>query len=435
MTFYLRHIQGSKRGRVTSHVQNRIRIGRSPDNDMCMDPDRDEEVSAHHAAIFKEGDHFLLEDLDSTNGTFLNGRRITDPVVVSDGDELEFAAGGPRVIFSTKAFPPDESLRATVAVSQYTTDAEGLSPNHRIGARTAMFMRELYDTSADTIKRLRVAILSVAVVLGFVATGLIIGNFRQRNEIVSLAQRANEIQAANSSLEQSRLALLQEGRALEEKISRQAEALKRLEGLVQKLAGGGIESRVTEQGDISVSLPNVNFQFDDAALTPDGLEKVSYIASLLKGDDNDRVILVQGHASLEPGGNEARNAELARQRTEAVTAAFLAAGIASKRLRSQSFGSSRPVASNDTEEGRRQNRRVEVILAAPGTPAEVAIARAAAPEKRRPRISSNESPKPPSQPVSVARRDSATESPPADEMEKIQATVPVEQILDSVFEK
>ncbi|HYN88848.1 MAG TPA: FHA domain-containing protein, partial [Ardenticatenaceae bacterium] len=49
-------------------------IGRWPDNDVVL-PDRT--VSRHHAQIRKVGTQFLLEDLESTNGTFVNGERIT----------------------------------------------------------------------------------------------------------------------------------------------------------------------------------------------------------------------------------------------------------------------------------------------------------------------------------------------------------------------
>ncbi len=51
-----------------------ITIGRNPGNDICID---NLAVSSFHAKIIKEGNKFLIEDLKSTNGTFLNKKRIT----------------------------------------------------------------------------------------------------------------------------------------------------------------------------------------------------------------------------------------------------------------------------------------------------------------------------------------------------------------------
>jgi DNA-binding response OmpR family regulator len=61
-------------------------IGRWQDNDVVVD---DRWVSRYHARIRREDDHYVIEDLDSKNGTFVNGRRITGPAVLSDGDQVQ----------------------------------------------------------------------------------------------------------------------------------------------------------------------------------------------------------------------------------------------------------------------------------------------------------------------------------------------------------
>ncbi|MEZ4317141.1 MAG: FHA domain-containing protein [Myxococcota bacterium] len=64
-----------------------ISIGRSSSNRIVL---RSESVSGHHALLFREGDEIRVRDLRSTNGTYLNGERVTGEVSVRTGDELRF---------------------------------------------------------------------------------------------------------------------------------------------------------------------------------------------------------------------------------------------------------------------------------------------------------------------------------------------------------
>jgi outer membrane protein OmpA-like peptidoglycan-associated protein len=61
-------------------------------------------------------------------------------------------------------------------------------------------------------------------------------------------------------------------------------------------------------------------------------------------------------------GDSRSNLELSRLRAEAVISYLAAKGIATSRLSAKGYGSSKPLASNDTSEGRELNRRVEYIL-------------------------------------------------------------------------
>lgn len=71
-------------------------IGRSPSAHLCIP---EESVSREHAVILFEGEDFLVEDLQSTNGTRVNGKRIrTAPL--ADGDELQL--GQTRLRFALR---------------------------------------------------------------------------------------------------------------------------------------------------------------------------------------------------------------------------------------------------------------------------------------------------------------------------------------------
>jgi predicted component of type VI protein secretion system len=61
-----------------------VTIGRQPDNDLCID---NPAVSGHHAKVYAEGDHFVIEDADSFNGMYVNGQRISKAVLM-DGDNV-----------------------------------------------------------------------------------------------------------------------------------------------------------------------------------------------------------------------------------------------------------------------------------------------------------------------------------------------------------
>jgi len=73
---------------------------------------------------------------------------------------------------------------------------------------------------------------------------------------------------------------------------------------------------------------------------------------------SNRSIRIEGHT--DSMGTDAYNMALGQRRANTVKNYFVSKGLSSGRLTTRSFGESKPVASNDTEDGRRQNRRVEL---------------------------------------------------------------------------
>ncbi len=99
ITVQLIHIQGPMKGEIREFSQESISIGRHPSSDLKLPADLTT-ISRNHAEIRREGNQFRLIDR-STNGTFVNGKKITD-VLLRDGDVLEFADGGPKISFLTQ---------------------------------------------------------------------------------------------------------------------------------------------------------------------------------------------------------------------------------------------------------------------------------------------------------------------------------------------
>jgi pSer/pThr/pTyr-binding forkhead associated (FHA) protein len=93
------HIQGPLKGEIQESSESTISIGRHPTCHMRFPKDLSI-ISRKHAQIVREGNRFKLID-QSTNGTFVNGKRVKE-AYLKDGDVLVFSEGGPKVSFLTK---------------------------------------------------------------------------------------------------------------------------------------------------------------------------------------------------------------------------------------------------------------------------------------------------------------------------------------------
>jgi outer membrane protein OmpA-like peptidoglycan-associated protein len=145
------------------------------------------------------------------------------------------------------------------------------------------------------------------------------------------------------------------------RIDQQRLELEKNRALIEELKRRNIEARETERG-VAVDLPNVIFQFDSAALTPEGRERVGQIASVVKRQAAPRKISVEGHASKEKADQELYNQKLSERRAQIVAGALEQNGVSRDHMNAKGIGTRSPVASNETDEGRKKNRRVEVII-------------------------------------------------------------------------
>lgn len=151
MTIRLEIVGGACRGQRESFPEPPVRVGRRPGSDLQLHPERDLEVSGEHALIDRDAGGWFVRDLDSRNGTLVNGERLRADRYLEDGDEIELGTGGPRLrVRIDEEVPPTEDPPETLP---------GMAPVERGG---------------DAGKEWAKGPLAAAVVLGLAALGVVL---------------------------------------------------------------------------------------------------------------------------------------------------------------------------------------------------------------------------------------------------------------------
>lgn len=120
-----------------------------------------------------------------------------------------------------------------------------------------------------------------------------------------------------------------------------------------------VEEAVEEAPPVEIRMNNIFFDFDKAKLRSESYMEMNRWIRMLK--ENEHVNLhISGHA--DSLGSEPYNQKLSEKRARAVVDYLVENGIERDRLTAEGFGENMPVASNETEEGRQRNRRVQVRI-------------------------------------------------------------------------
>ena len=143
--------------------------------------------------------------------------------------------------------------------------------------------------------------------------------------------------------------------------------------LRESTAGSGVDVTKTPDGSaILVNLPDgVTFDTSSYVLKPEFRPTLTDVANSLSQYPNS-LVDVLGHT--DSTGSSAYNQTLSENRARTVANFLSSQGVSANRIRSQGFGMTMPIASNDTPEGRARNRRVEIKIT-PITQEEVQAAR------------------------------------------------------------
>lgn len=170
------------------------------------------------------------------------------------------------------------------------------------------------------------------------------------------AESARVAELATEEAQQARR--LAESRASEAEFARREAELasEQISSLTRQLEN--LQLRQTESG-VVVTLGDVLFASGQTSLVEGAISSLEEVVDLLQTEP-DKKIRVEGHT--DSSGDPEENIQLSKLRADAVRQALIDLGVAEDRITSEGMGEDFPIASNEDQEGRARNRRVDVIL-------------------------------------------------------------------------
>lgn len=127
---------------------------------------------------------------------------------------------------------------------------------------------------------------------------------------------------------------------------------------VRIAAGDGMNMVGRKFTDTKIVTHGINFDVDQATLRPESMGVLNQIKAVM---DQDPALKFEIDGHTDNSGDAAHNQALSKERAEAVKAQLVAMGISADRLTTKGYGDTKPMASNDTPDGKANNRRVEFV--------------------------------------------------------------------------
>lgn len=231
--------------------------------------------------------------------------------------------------------------------------AQQRAANANASAEAARMQRQIALEEAEKARMMRDEALSTAA-LAEQQKQLAL---EARAEAERLKLQAEE--AANSAMSEAEKAKIRaEAEAARAEAARaEAEAAKAaMNQLKEELTE--LKTRQTDRG-LVITLGDVLFEFNKSELIPGAARNLEPLVVALK-DNPEQTIEIEGHT--DSIGSEQYNIDLSKKRADAVKSFLVRYEIDANRISTKGLGYEFPVASNKTEAGRQQNRRVEIIL-------------------------------------------------------------------------
>ncbi len=267
-----------------------------------------------------------------------------------------------------------ERARSAYKIAQDTPGIETDAPVALYDARIALESAEKANEDIQKLEHLAYLAEKKAQVAVLVAEGKSsetqISQLSKSKDKMVIKSREYETDAALAEAEKRTLEAKQKGLEAElankhseamaieaDEARRQTEeALAQKQQIEQELAE--LQAKQTDRGAV-ITLGNILFEVNKSTLLPGGYLAIDKLSEFLKKYPS-RNLSIEGHTDSR--GSDMYNLGLSQQRATSVFNALLQRGISGHRMIAKGQGESYPVASNETEVGRQQNRRVEVII-------------------------------------------------------------------------
>ncbi len=188
-----------------------------------------------------------------------------------------------------------------------------------------------------------------------------------------LNQSRDEAAATRQQLERHREALRTTSAELQEQVQARQDAEERAQAALESLRE--VATVREEARGVVITLDGaVLFTTAQSELLPTAERRLATVAATLKDYEQNKRLRIEGHTDSR--GTEEFNMQLSRERAQSVADHLAENGVDRSRMEIVGMGESRPIASNDTPEGRANNRRVEITVldasatgeASPGSP-------------------------------------------------------------------
>jgi outer membrane protein OmpA-like peptidoglycan-associated protein len=162
-------------------------------------------------------------------------------------------------------------------------------------------------------------------------------------------------------LNRTRSELASTSQALSAERKARSEAEERYREAMRKLAEAAtLNVKEESRGTVIVLPGNVLFESGKATLAPAAQQKLTLIAGTLAPQAEEHDLVVEGHTDSR--GSRDLNMQLSLERAQAVMNYLVSRGVPAEAITAVGIGPDRPVADNNTRDGRTENRRVEIIV-------------------------------------------------------------------------
>lgn len=239
-------------------------------------------------------------------------------------------------------YTPAELHTAKVALNEaekaYEDDAE--SPKTFALSYVALRTTQLVEAKANT----------KAAEAGYERTEAELAKLRESE----IASTKGELQRMKSEMAVREQQLASERNARLAAEARESEAMKKLAD------AAALNVKEESRGTVIVLPGSVLFASGKYELTAAAQQKLTLVAGTIAPQAENHDIVVEGHTDSR--GSREYNVELSQNRAQVVMNFLVARGVAAEAITAVGVGPDRPIASNDTRDGRQENRRVEIII-------------------------------------------------------------------------